>query len=61
MRNGIMGGFFFGGLIACALFGSCGIILIAFGVICSAYCINKEKQEEKKANAWRKKYPTYKY
>ena len=61
MKIGIIGGLLFGGLISCAFFGLCGIILISIGIVCSGIFFYKEKTEEKKINAWRANYPSYKY
>lgn len=58
----LMGGFWFAGLIAWAMFGFIpGTILIFFGLVILFYELIKEYQKNKAANNWRKNYPAYRY
>lgn len=61
--NAIACGLMFTGLLLGALSGSIllALIVISIGLLCALYEYIKERQEEKRENAWRKNYPIYRY
>lgn len=62
MMKEIMGGLWFAGLVAWALFGLVpGIILIVLGAAAGAGELVKEQKAEATKQAWRKYYPPYRY
>lgn len=62
MKVGIIGGLLFGGLVAGALLGLLpGVILIGLGIAASCAAAIQEKQAAKRAESWRRNYPSYKY
>ena len=62
MRFGVIGGLWFGGLVAWALMGLVpGCILIGIGAVIGWIAAAMDRQAEKQAESWRRKYPPYKY
>ena len=62
MKVGIMGGFLFGGLVACALLGIIpGAILIGIGAAIGCWQLAQEKRAEAARESWRAEYPPYGY
>ena len=59
----IGGGFMFSGLLIGALSGSIALCLvfIGFGMILIGCHYTQEQYKERRAQAWRKNYPSYKY
>lgn len=61
MKIGIMGGFLVGGLIACALIGIMGLVLLGIGILIAGVELLQQRKEERHAANWRASYPSYKY
>lgn len=58
----LMGGLWFSGLIAWAIFGLIpGTMLIILGLLIFFCELAKERHEAEAARNWRKNYPSYKY